>query len=104
MSAPRQQAYTPTITIADKVSLALRKELLRRRGLIAEAHMRAPDLAMPASLYRALDSHLGAVDMRMLGDWAPLFMAFPCAGACRAGEAVPAAMSIRYVRLEAAHG
>jgi len=63
-----REAYLPWLPLVlfesqDKVSLALRKEILRRRGLIAEAHVRAPGLAMPASLYRALDSHLGAVDM-----------------------------------------
>jgi 4-hydroxy-tetrahydrodipicolinate synthase len=46
----------------EKVSLALRKEILRRRGLIAESAVRPPGLAMPASLIPALEAHLGTVE------------------------------------------
>jgi 4-hydroxy-tetrahydrodipicolinate synthase len=45
----------------DKVSVAVRKELLRRRGIIAEAAVRPPGLAMPATLLAALTAHLDAV-------------------------------------------
>ncbi len=44
----------------DKVSLAIRKEILRRRGVIADAAVRPPGVAMPASLRVALDAHLDA--------------------------------------------
>ena len=45
----------------DKVSLAVRKEILRRRGVIADAAVRPPGVAMPTSLRVALDAHLDAV-------------------------------------------
>jgi len=44
----------------DKVSLAVRKEILRRRGVIADAAVRPPGVALPASLSVALDAHLDA--------------------------------------------
>ncbi len=69
---PAREAYLPWLPLVlfesqDRVSLALRKEILRRRGLIAEAHVRAPGLAMPAALYPALDAHLAAVAMPRRG-------------------------------------
>lgn len=45
----------------DKISVAVRKELLRRRGIIAEASVRRPGLAMPASLHAILDAQLAAM-------------------------------------------
>lgn len=50
----------------DKVSLALRKEILRRRGIIAESGVRPPGVPMPASLNKALDAHLSAAPMAIL--------------------------------------
>jgi 4-hydroxy-tetrahydrodipicolinate synthase len=44
-----------------QISLALRKEILVRRGLIAEASVRPPGVPMPASSYAALEAHLAAV-------------------------------------------
>jgi len=46
----------------DKVSLALRKEVLRR-SIIAKADVHTPGLAMPAALHPALDAHLSAVPL-----------------------------------------
>jgi len=46
--------------------LALRKEILRRRGIIAEARVRPPGIAMPAALSAALDAHLAAVSLPKL--------------------------------------
>jgi 4-hydroxy-tetrahydrodipicolinate synthase len=45
----------------DKVNVAIRKEILRRRGIIAEALVRPPGLSIPATLDAALNAHLGAV-------------------------------------------
>jgi 4-hydroxy-tetrahydrodipicolinate synthase len=47
----------------EKVSLAIRKEILRRRGIIAEAHVRPPGLVMPDMLNAALDAHLSAMPL-----------------------------------------
>jgi 4-hydroxy-tetrahydrodipicolinate synthase len=43
------------------ISLAVRKEILRRRGVIASASVRPPGLALPDPVARALDEHLAAV-------------------------------------------
>ena len=43
------------------ISLAVRKEILRRRGLIATARVRPPGAELPSSIARALDEHLDAV-------------------------------------------
>ncbi|MFC7343582.1 dihydrodipicolinate synthase family protein [Saccharopolyspora griseoalba] len=45
-----------------RIGLAVRKEALRRRGLLAAAAVRAPAPAMPPSLMEQLDRHLAAVD------------------------------------------
>ncbi len=47
----------------DKVSLSLRKEILRRRGIITEASVRPPGSAMPVALRSALDVHLGTAPL-----------------------------------------
>lgn len=44
------------------VGLALRKEILRRRGVILEALVRAPSPMLPARLAGLLDAHLTAID------------------------------------------
>lgn len=44
------------------VGLALRKEILRRRGVIREALVRAPAPALPATLAGLLDAHLTAIE------------------------------------------
>jgi 4-hydroxy-tetrahydrodipicolinate synthase len=43
------------------IALAIRKELLRRRGLIADASVRAPGAALPESLLGVLTAHLAAL-------------------------------------------
>ncbi|TDD83006.1 dihydrodipicolinate synthase family protein [Saccharopolyspora karakumensis] len=45
-----------------RVGLAIRKEALRRRGLIAGSRVRAPAPGMPESLEKQLDRHLAAVE------------------------------------------
>jgi len=47
----------------EKVSLAVRKEILRRRGVIAEAGVRPPGLPFPRDLAAALDAHLAAAPL-----------------------------------------
>lgn len=47
----------------EKVSLAVRKEILRRRGIIAEAGVRPPGLSFPADLTASLDAHLAAAPL-----------------------------------------
>jgi 4-hydroxy-tetrahydrodipicolinate synthase len=43
--------------------VALRKEILRRRGVIATARVRAPGAGFPSALAAVLDAHLSAVDL-----------------------------------------
>ncbi|MEV4732893.1 dihydrodipicolinate synthase family protein [Saccharopolyspora sp. NPDC049426] len=45
-----------------RIGLAIRKEALRRRGLIGESRVRAPAPGMPESLEKQLDRHLAAVE------------------------------------------
>ena len=45
-----------------RIGLAIRKEALRRRGLLAAAAVRAPAPGMPPSLVEQLDRHLAAVE------------------------------------------
>jgi 4-hydroxy-tetrahydrodipicolinate synthase len=45
------------------IALAIRKELLRRRGLIADASVRAPGAALPTSLVATLEAHLAALGL-----------------------------------------
>jgi 4-hydroxy-tetrahydrodipicolinate synthase len=45
------------------IALAIRKELLRRRGVIADASVRAPGAPLPASLIGALEAHLVALGL-----------------------------------------
>ena len=53
-----------------KFGLAIRKETLRRRGLIADARVRAPGVGMPEALAPVLDAHLSAIgsDVYILGE------------------------------------
>ena len=43
------------------IGLALRKEVLRRRGVIDEALVRPPSPTLPARLAALIDAHLEAV-------------------------------------------
>jgi 4-hydroxy-tetrahydrodipicolinate synthase len=44
------------------ISLAIRKEILRRRGLLTSSHVRPPGAGLPAALGSALDAHLAAIE------------------------------------------
>jgi 4-hydroxy-tetrahydrodipicolinate synthase len=57
------RSYSPWLPLVvceahDKVSLAIRKEILRRRGLIESARVRPPGLPLPSSMGAILDAHL----------------------------------------------
>lgn len=56
--------YLPLITFEQQVgiALAIRKECLRRRGLIAESAVRPPGRGLPDSLATVLAAHLEAVE------------------------------------------
>jgi 4-hydroxy-tetrahydrodipicolinate synthase len=45
------------------LALGIRKELLRRRGIIADAHARQPATPFPAALEELLASHLAAAEL-----------------------------------------
>lgn len=64
--AAAREAFLPWLPIANfeaqvGVQLALRKEILRRRGLIDEAVIRKPGRTLPASLEPLIQPHLDAV-------------------------------------------
>ncbi len=61
-------AYVPWLPLVlfeaqEKISLAVRKELLRRRGAIRESRVRPPGAPMPPTMATALDAHLSAVNL-----------------------------------------
>jgi 4-hydroxy-tetrahydrodipicolinate synthase len=58
------QRHLPLIAFEQqpRIALAIRKECLRRRGLIAESAVRPPAVSMPQVLLPALDAHLAAVE------------------------------------------
>lgn len=61
-----RDAFAPWLPLANfegqpGVGLALRKEILRRRGIIAEASVRPPSAAVPRELADLIDAHLDAV-------------------------------------------
>lgn len=63
--AAAREAYAPWLPLVvyeaqDKISLAVRKEILRRRGIIAGSRVRPPGLGLPSSTRAALDAHLRA--------------------------------------------
>jgi 4-hydroxy-tetrahydrodipicolinate synthase len=57
------ERYLPVIVCEAQipVGLAIRKEILRRRGLIDEAEVRPPGAALPAWAEPAIDAHLAAL-------------------------------------------
>jgi 4-hydroxy-tetrahydrodipicolinate synthase len=66
--AAARAAYLPWLPLVlfeaqEKISLAVRKEILRRRGAIREASVRPPGAPLPESAKRALDAHLAAVEL-----------------------------------------
>jgi 4-hydroxy-tetrahydrodipicolinate synthase len=63
--ATAREAYLPYLPLVNfeaqaKVGLALRKEAIRRRGLIAEAGVRPPAPSLPEALVPQLERHLAA--------------------------------------------
>jgi 4-hydroxy-tetrahydrodipicolinate synthase len=64
--AAAREAFLPYLPLVNfeqqvRIALAVRKEALRRRGLIVEASVRPPAASFPASLSDQLDRHLAAV-------------------------------------------
>lgn len=61
-----RETYAPWLPLANfegqlKVGLAIRKEVLRRRGVIASSRVREPARTLPASLVPMLDQHLATL-------------------------------------------
>jgi 4-hydroxy-tetrahydrodipicolinate synthase len=61
-----RDVWAPWLPIANfegqlRVGLAIRKEVLRRRGVIASSRVRRPARSLPATLVPLLDQHLGAL-------------------------------------------
>jgi 4-hydroxy-tetrahydrodipicolinate synthase len=64
--AAAREAFAPWLPIANfenqpGIGLAIRKETLRRRGLLADAAVRPPAPAFPAGLSTLLDRHMSAL-------------------------------------------
>lgn len=71
-----RRAFAPWLPLANfesqaKISLAVRKEMLRSRGLLLEAGVRAPAAPFPDSLRAILASHVAAADELLAGILAP---------------------------------
>ncbi|WP_104168573.1 dihydrodipicolinate synthase family protein [Arthrobacter sp. SX1312] len=65
-----RDAFAPWLPLANfegqpGVGLALRKEILRRRGIIADASVRPPSPSLPRELADLIDAHLDAVRMEI---------------------------------------
>ncbi|MFB1299129.1 dihydrodipicolinate synthase family protein [Mycobacterium sp. pW049] len=61
-----RDVFAPWLPLANfegqlRVGLSIRKEVLRRRGIIACARVRPPALSLPASLVPLLDQHLATL-------------------------------------------
>jgi 4-hydroxy-tetrahydrodipicolinate synthase len=61
-----RDAWAPWLPLANfegqlKIGLAIRKEILRRRGVITSGRVRQPSRPLPGSLVPLLDQHLAAV-------------------------------------------
>lgn len=61
-----RQVFAPWLPLANfegqlRVGLSIRKEVLRRRGVIAGSRVRPPALSFPAVLVRLLDQHLATL-------------------------------------------
>jgi 4-hydroxy-tetrahydrodipicolinate synthase len=64
---PARQAWLPYLPLVNfeqqsGIALAIRKECLRRRGLLREATVRPPASGLPEVLVEQLKRHLGAVE------------------------------------------
>lgn len=71
--AAARAAWSPWLPLAvfeaqGTLAMALRKELLRRRGALAHAGVRPPTPALPPELAVAIDAHLAAVPAGTIGD------------------------------------
>lgn len=65
-----RRAYAPWLPLANfegqlGIGLAIRKEVLRRRGVIADAAVRPPGAAFPATLTPILEQHLAALPVEV---------------------------------------
>ena len=54
-----------------RIGLAIRKEVLRRRGLIASGRVRRPARSLPATMVPLLDQHLAALPVLPAHDRVP---------------------------------
>ncbi|MBO0680678.1 dihydrodipicolinate synthase family protein [Mycolicibacterium sp. S2-37] len=66
--ASAREVFAPWLPLANfegqlRVGLSIRKELLRRRGIIAGGRVRPPALPLPASLIPLLDHHLATLPL-----------------------------------------
>lgn len=64
--AAAREVFAPWLPLANfegqlRVGLAIRKEVLRRRGVIAGSRVRRPAMPLPASLVGLLDRHLATL-------------------------------------------
>ena len=64
--ASARAVFAPWLPLANfegqlKVGLAIRKEVLRRRGVITSARVRRPSRTLPAELVPMLDHHLATL-------------------------------------------
>ncbi|MFN3002563.1 dihydrodipicolinate synthase family protein [Mycolicibacterium wolinskyi] len=64
--AAAREVFAPWLPLVNfegqlRVGLAIRKEVLRRRGVIAGSRVRRPAMALPASLVGLLDQHLATL-------------------------------------------
>jgi 4-hydroxy-tetrahydrodipicolinate synthase len=65
-----RDAFSPWLPLANfenqpGIGLAIRKEILRRRGLIAESAVRSPAPGFPADLASLLENHLRAAESQL---------------------------------------
>ncbi|PRC50159.1 dihydrodipicolinate synthase family protein, partial [Mycobacterium sp. ITM-2017-0098] len=61
-----REVFAPWLPLANfegqvRVGLSIRKEVLRRRGVIACGRVRPPALSLPATLIPLLDQHLATL-------------------------------------------
>jgi 4-hydroxy-tetrahydrodipicolinate synthase len=85
-----REAFSPWLPLANfenqpGIGLAIRKETLRRRGLLAESTVRSPAPGFPAELAPLLERHLRALPAAARGDAPPE----PPAAVLARGDAAP---------------
>lgn len=74
--AAARAAYAPWLPLVNYeaqpgVGLALRKEILRRRGVFSDSSVRPPHRPAPPALMRLMDDHLAAADQLTAGSRTP---------------------------------